>query len=228
MTRSHVLDIARRYVLEDLLYHPISARQFGRYLLAAVSTLHHALVDGVLVDCAPCLSNVMLKDKADEELKARELRRINSLITALLDDDTVNVMLPLNLGDATLDCPLEWRPEIRAVVGISTESIDEQSRALDCCLSAVDKFMTLRPGGVKFPCLVGRAGSGKSHILKLATAYALSKGLSVQWVSWTSERARQLGGSHLHVIFPFSVLDRRVASAQTIVSIASRSWNGTR
>jgi len=59
--------------------------------------------------------------------------------------------------------------------------------------------------GVKFPCLVGRAGSGKSHVLKLAVAYCLSKGLSVELMSWTSESARKLGGNHLHLVFLLDV-----------------------
>lgn len=42
VTRSEVLDIVRRYVVEDLAYHPILARQFAAYLSAAISTLYNA------------------------------------------------------------------------------------------------------------------------------------------------------------------------------------------
>jgi len=69
--------------------------------------------------------------------------------------------------------------------------------------------------GVKFLCLVGRPGSGKSFVLKLAVAYALSKGLQVQLMSYTSERARKLGGNHLQMVFPFGVTTGHIAFSHT-------------
>ena len=69
-----------------------------------------------------------------------------------------------------------------------------------------------------FPCLLGRAGSGKSHVLKLAVAYALSKGLQVELMSFTSERARKLGGNHLHLVFPLGVSNNRIEFSHSIAT----------
>ena len=39
VTRADLLSVMRRYIIEDLRFHPISARQFGKYVTAAMSTL---------------------------------------------------------------------------------------------------------------------------------------------------------------------------------------------
>ena len=215
-TRADILRILRRYVIEDLRFHPISARQFGKYLKAAMNTLQDSLTDGVLGDYTPCLSNVMLKEQASNMLLEKEEQRKKNLVTALFEDMAVSGSLPINLVDGTLSDPLDWIPHIALVDGISDDAIREQTNALGCCVQAIDRFMDPCCRGLKFPCLVGRAGSGKSHVLKLAVAYAISKGLNVELMSWTSERARKLGGNHLHLVFPLEVSSANVLFSQSI------------
>ena len=60
--RAEYMAILGRYALEDLLLHPISARQFGRYVKAAETTLHDLFVNDVLGDYSPCFTDVMLLD----------------------------------------------------------------------------------------------------------------------------------------------------------------------
>jgi hypothetical protein len=122
----------------------------------------------------------------------------------------------VGLHDATPDKPLNWTPIIHPVHGISAETVGEQSEALLLCRQAIDWFVNPACRGVKFPCLVGRPGSGKSHVLMLACAYALSKGLQVEMSSFTSERARKLGGNHLHLVFPLNVSTGAVAVASLL------------
>jgi hypothetical protein len=222
VSRQSILSILKLYVVTDLRFHPISARQFGKYLKAALTTLDDVLVKGVLADYTPCLSEVMLKEQASDILKSKEESRKLTLINALMDDAAIHDLLPHDLQTATLDSPLHWIPLIRQVDGVDANSVAEQTAALMCCIKAVDKFLSPTSCGVKFPCLVGRAGSGKSHVLKLAVAYALIKGLLVELMSWTSERARQLGGNHLHLVFPLEVYSSRINFAHNISSSCLR------
>jgi len=113
----------------------------------------------------------------------KELHRKQSLVNALVDDAAIRPSLPSNLADAMLANPLHWIPCIAPVDGISENAILEQTNALRCCVHAINKFMDPLCRGLKFTCLVGRAGSGKSHVLKLAVAYAISKGLHVELMS---------------------------------------------
>jgi hypothetical protein len=70
--------------------------------------------------------------------------------------------------------------------------------------------------GIKFPMLVGMPGSGKSHVIKLLAAYTISRGLVCELLSYTSHRARLLGGSHLHLVFPLPVIKGHSYTAQGI------------
>ena len=216
ISRQDVLNILKRYVVEDLRYHPISARQFSRYVKAAMDTLQDVLLDGAAGNYTPCMSEIMLKEQASEQLRAFEATRKSNLIRGLLDDEVLYDYLPPNLEHATMDDPLQWIPTIDPTEGISDEAISEQSKALRLCLRAIDKFMTITCRGLKFPCLVGRPGSGKSHVLKIASAYALSKGLLVEMMSFTSERSRKIGGNHLHLVFPLSVNPGRAQMSHEI------------
>ena len=218
VTRADILAILRKYIVRDLVFHPISARQFAKYLKAAEDTLNEVLINGVLADYCPCLSNVMLKDQANDLVKNREENRKKKLLEGLLDDIAIRDSLPHGLDSASLDNPLSWVPAIVQAEGISNDAYTEQTAALLCCVKAIDNFLQPMCRGVKFPCLVGRPGSGKSHVLKIAAAYALSKGLSVELLSWTSERARKLGGNHLHLVFPLPVNTQTVTYSSGIAS----------
>jgi len=218
VTRADILSLLRSYVVEDLRFHPISARQFAKYIKAALRTLTDVLLDDAVDDYTPCVTDIMLKEQASDVLRTKEELRKTNLVTALYDDPVVRGLLPVNLQDATLTSPVDWRPQILQVDGISEDTVKEQTAALECCLQAVDKFMNPRCRGLKFPCLVGRAGSGKSHVCKLAVAYSLSKGLQVELMSWTSERGRKLGGNHLHIVFPLGVSNSKITFSSTIAS----------
>ena len=159
--RQDVVNILKRYVEEDLTYHPITARHFSRYLKSAMDTLQDILLDGAAGNYTPCMSEIMLKEQANEQLRAFEAACKSNLIHGLLDDEVLFDYLPPDLEHATLDNPLQWIPTIDPTEGISDEAISEQSRALAFCLRAIDKFMTVTCRGLKFPCLVGRPGSGK-------------------------------------------------------------------
>ena len=101
---------------------------------------------------------------------------------------------------------------------MSNKAFVEQQAALQLCIRAIDKYLNPSCTGVKFPCMVGRPGSGKSYVLKFAIASATYKGLSVELMSWTSERARVLGGSHLHLVFSLVVNNNRSSFSQDIVN----------
>ena len=160
----------------------------------------------------------MLKDQANEVLLAKERLRRSNLISALYDDPAVCDLMPEGLRHASINCPLQWTPRIIPVECVSQETSAEQNNTLKCCLTAVDTFLKPSSRGVKFSYMVGRPGSGKSYVLKLAVAYCISKGLQVELKSFTSERARKLGGNHLHLVFPFHVQNNRIAFSHTYAS----------
>ena len=166
ITQDDILNIVREYVTNDLIFHPISARQFCKYLKSAIETLEDFFWNGTLGDYSPCLSDVALKDQASDEIKLLETTRKDNLVHGLMDDDAIAGMLPPNVGTATFDSPVVWNPQIVPAEGMTAEAVAEQSAALLCCTRAIDKFMDPRCRGMKFPCLVGRAGSVTCFIFK--------------------------------------------------------------
>ncbi len=155
-------------------------------------------------------------DQADQRIRDQETLRRANLISALLEDPAICHCLPDNFQSTSHQ--QQWTPHILPSHNFPPECISEQNAALSCCITAIDKFLSPICCRVLFPCLVGRAGSGKSHVLKLTTAYALSKGLQVELMSLTSERARKLGGNHLHLVFPFVVGSAAVNFSSSIAA----------
>ena len=94
-----MLTILWRYIVEDLRFHPISARQFDKYVKAAMCTLSDLILnDNAVGDYTPCVSDVMLKEQASDLPKSKEDLRTASLVAALQDDPAVvNSLLPPNL-----------------------------------------------------------------------------------------------------------------------------------
>jgi len=122
--------VVRRYILEDLRFHPISACQFGKYVTAAMSTLVDMMEDRTVGDYTPCVSNVMLKDQASDVLLAKEQLHRSNLVSALCDDPAVCDLMPAGLLTCTIDSPLQWTPRVTSVDGISEETVAEQNAAL--------------------------------------------------------------------------------------------------
>ena len=81
---------------------------------------------------------------------------------------------------------------------------------------AIDQLFLPDTTFAKSPLLVGPPECGKTHILLLSQTYALSKGLNAQLVALTSERARRLGGEHIHLLFSMPVLDDKRYSISTM------------
>ena len=217
ITRIDILRILKQYIITDLAFQPINARQFDRMLKAALHTLQDVFLDGVEGNYTPCLSEIMLKEQATDQLKNYETTRKLNLVRGLFEDLALADCLPQHMEDATIDMPIDWIPTIQATDGISLEAIAEQSQALRHCADAINFFTDPMCRGLKFPCLVGRPGSGKSHVLKIACAYALCKGLQVELMSFTSERARKLGGNHVHLVFPLTVNKGKVPMSHEII-----------
>jgi hypothetical protein len=169
LTRDQALSVLRRYILEDLRFHPISARKFGKYMKAAMDAINNMLFNNFAGDFQPLVTDIMLKEQATEILYSNEAIRKDNIVCALLEDPAVRGLLPENLSACSLTNPVHWTPQMLRIDDMTVEMVAEQNAALQCCMSAIDDFMDASSVGVKYPLLVGRAGSGKSHVLKLAT-----------------------------------------------------------
>ena len=96
---------------------------------------------------------------------------------------------------------------------------------LAACVSSIDNIFQASATFTKWPLLVGPPGSGKAHILLIAQTYALSQCLNTQLVAMSSERARKLGGEHIHLLFGLPVSHGQIC---TTGELGYDRLNGTR
>jgi predicted GIY-YIG superfamily endonuclease len=197
--------IMKMYLAKQGLHYPIPQRKLSYY----IKTAHRAFSDVLLgnneysLGVPPILEASIVENVELCLLHHESDRRIN-ILTAIHDDISKKLEIPA-LGDfinATIESPLIWEPAICRFEDQSDESFSEQVTALNLCVGQISKFMSPRTRNAKFILFHGPAGSGKTFLLKLALLYCASRGLKFTLMALTSERARTLGGEHIHVQFP--------------------------
>ena len=220
--------IARSYVLDQLQWLGISTRQFARLLQCLLEGLDRFLLqEEIAYDALPLFLERNMIQQANDEVQLLEHSRRKTAVDALYHE--LNNLIPdfpdvnaLINGDI-----VPFQPRITPLQHQLQASIAEQEAALQLCISAVDHIFRPDASSCYWPLLVGPPGSGKTHILLLAQLYALSRGLNAQIIALTSERARRLGGEHIHLLFRLPVLDYRnhtiTSMAETTIIALARS-----
>jgi hypothetical protein len=66
--RQDIINILQRYVLDDLAFHPLTARQLDKCLLAAAHTLEQALLPDTVCQYVPYVTDIMLKDLVSQQV----------------------------------------------------------------------------------------------------------------------------------------------------------------
>jgi predicted GIY-YIG superfamily endonuclease len=217
-TEVDVKRIARDYVLDQLQWLAVGTRRFSKLLQCVLDGLHRLLIDGELVyDGLPLYLERDMVQNATLDVAELEHSRRNLLVDALCHE----------LGNKLPDFPdaellkqrqvVPYAARIHQVQGQSAASLTEQTNTLQDCVQAINQLFAVHTTFCKWPLLVGPPGSGKTHILLIALTYALSRGLNGQLIAMTSERARRLGGEHIHLLFGLPVLDNK---KHTISSMA--------
>jgi hypothetical protein len=217
-TEEDVKRIARNYVQGQLQWLAIGTRRFSRLLQALIDGLQRFLLHGeVAYDSLPLyLQRAMVENATQEVTDLQQTRRTMAVDT--LFHELANVIPNFPDPQALKEQQMTpFNPRITPIPDQSQESIAEQTAALQDCCMAIDQLFLPDTTFAKSPVLVGPPGSGKTHILLLSQIYALSHGLNAQLVAMTSERARRLGGEHIHLLFGMPVIEEK---RHTISSMA--------
>ncbi|CAG0902353.1 unnamed protein product [Cyprideis torosa] len=96
-------------------------------------------------------------------------------------------------------------PFLLRAPGQTEESFQQQRRTLQYVLDGLTKR---------------QLGTGKSHLLLLAVAAAVSRGMNAVITALTAERARCLGGIHLHSLLKISVSSGNVTRPSSLAELA--------
>ena len=203
VTEEEIINILRRYVMEDLRFLPFSTKAFCRNLFVAKELLRRFFGNGEIPSFeVPLATQRAIKEKATDKLLKHDRERKSLLADAL---SGVNVPNLPTKDLLTSGKPFDFEPTLLQIEGQSEESFAEQNKALTICREAIDNFNSLSDNHVRNPLIVGPPGAGKTHLVMLSAIYTLSKGMNTVITAVTSERAVTLGGLHFHVLFALPV-----------------------
>ena len=212
ITEEEVRSITYKYVNYELAHLPLTKRKFEYYLKSAVSIFKNFLIHKVFNSGNPICLQTMLQVAATEELqryeskcKEKSIEKIRALIPSI-----PNPLVP-------------FEPSLPQLEGQSDESYNEKKLALALCKESIDQLSDPRFSRIDSPFLIGPPGSGKSYILFLMCAYAMSIDRNVCLLAYTSVRAQAIGGTHMHQLFCIPVLNIRAEMVSAFVEKSMES-----
>lgn len=204
-TEADVLRILGQYLDKQALNFPIPQRKMCFYARTAKEALTDLLLDDERYSYGPPpVTEAQLVRKVSDRVVEYETERRRNILRIVHDEMSGLCEVPAleAFENATMENPLNWVPQLRRVAGQSEESFAEQTEALRFCIGQIDFYLHPLTRFVHFPVIHGPPGSGKTHLFKLLILYCAAVGLQFTLMSITSDRARTLGGEHVHLQIP--------------------------
>ena len=216
-TEDDVIRMSRDHVLDQLQFMSIGTKRpctliqttidgYKRFLLT-----HDVVHDGV-----PLALERQMVDKGTEDVERLLDTRRNNLVDAL---ELENIPDFPNAQDLRTQQVVNYNPNLQRTQNQSHESFIQQNITLRLCIESIDSMLLAFITFQQSVLIVGSPGSGKTHILLTALTYALARRLQCQLVALTSERARRLGGEHLHLFFGIPAQTSRCSTMRALAEI---------
>ena len=211
----NVKSITKKYVQDQLGFLPLTAKQFGKVLQFVEVGLTNLFNNHQIIsDTMPLVTHRAIQESATAKLENLQSSKLMTLVHTLQQFNLpgfsdVNLLIQRKY--------VAFKPCISQISGQSQESFEEQKLVLAKVTTEIDNLTNPRCTAVKFPIILGSPGAGKTHLLLISCVYALTKRLRTMIVSLTSERARQLGGEHIHLLFGLPVSESHLESAESLV-----------
>ena len=239
-TEEDAIRIFKMYMDEQGLALPIGRNRFERTSKKAEQKIKGVFLDTEdLFDNIPPITELAVRQEAEDNIKKVEGERrktlVETLFTALTNSGMANLPTSQQVIQATLLNPVSrWFPNdfyeevqngnfsnelltfLPRAVGQTEESAKEQIQTLMKVYGALKNYKTFDPNVThhKFPALIGPPGTGKTFLMEVFTYLALSEGFNCCIMALTSERARALGGCHIHELYPMEVTHGREKSTE--------------
>ena len=225
---SDIQPLVRRYVLEELSAMAVPQRAFDRILRGTLELFTRVFIERQQpLLGTPLITDTAIQEKASEKLRELEASRRLNLVNAVLSYNFPGSPSEDDLLNQGPDAPVDFVPRLEEAPNQSAESLTEQRRALELCVNSIDSVFDPMTSIVRSPWLIGPPGSGKTYLMMLTAMYAVCRGLRCCLLALTAQRARALGGEHMHVLFGLPVIDRHVDSPSEIVNIALKTLHDT-
>jgi hypothetical protein len=208
--------IAKDYVLNQLLWYPFGSQTFSKHLTDTLQALRAILLDETINEVMPKATETDIAQSTIDALTKHELA-VREAAIDVLSTQAIPDFPPV---EDFKQGEVYFHPRITSLNTQSNASVNEQKNALATCIDAINDAVPKLSKHKRCYILVGPPGCGKTHILLISNTYALSIGLRGLLVALTSERARRLGGIHIHMAFSIPVMN---TAFYTIQSMASKA-----
>ena len=219
---SEVIDVVRRFVLEQLRYYPGSSTLLDRFVTSAYLCIQQAAQNNSVV--FPCSTPRVLEQSIVQQSDSNISHELNaqkeSLLCAIANGGYVGLPTYAELMNATLARPFTWSQKIHKARNQTDESLHDQQNILDYVCSLYDNYCSCTTAFIKHQFIVGPPGTGKSHVLIHCVIAALARGLRCVITSVAAERASLFGGRHINALIPFPVVQNG-----TVTHLVSHALN---
>ena len=206
--------LLRRWIMDQLVYYPITTKAFDRYLVQANRVLKEAIIEGVVDvgEMPPALYTALV---AGTETKAcqwvaecqRTLLKVTHDKLAPVFQSTGDYLPPID--DVLQGRATQWEGKLSRTEGQSIESETEQTAARESVYSAIDDYLHMRTSAIKSNRgIVGAPGGGKTFCMQMGIMYGLCRMLISTTTAILAERALLLGGQHIHRLIRLPVKPR--------------------
>ena len=202
-TQSDADDLLTRYITEELKFLPGGNTAFSnRLVLAAQSIENLVLNDTISNNCIPEVLMTNLTDQCE--------RSITSFLTET-QDRLYQRLKPVNVTNIPQQYPQQpighWVPVFTKLPIQSDRSFNEQASIIDKLLLVLDSYIQTRLVQ-KNQIVLGKPGSGKSHLTSICLLYGMLNGLFCYVTGLASRRAQHFNCLHIHRLFCINPNDR--------------------
>ena len=201
-----------KYIQEQLVFSPCLLNKAETYIVMAKGIFDDAIIHNEmsLNELPPYSMAVIRSNKTDENIQYWS-SFVKSQVHSIYSSIPVSERIPSkdDILKATRDTPIFWDPitSFAQYPNQSLESFNEQKQAIALNVKQINKYKTTTGQASRTYTqniiTYGSPGSGKSFIGQISVLYAIAQGLNVISTALMGVRANNLGGIHIHKVFPF-------------------------
>ncbi len=193
--------------MEQLRFYPVSTSRFDGYLVAAYQLFCSALLrNEICIEMIPPVLYTAMHNAITEKERMYRRQLKTDLLEAIyseLHEQATHADFPKkeDVLEAERSNPLPWDYTLKRGQNQPEQSYTEQKQCIQVLKQNVDLYVWHVSACVPNMGIVGGPGCGKTFIALSCLLYSMSGGLMVMSTALLANRARSLGGRHLHELF---------------------------
>ena len=206
-TRENIVNITRKYILEQAQFLPGSTRMFDKNVVQCFHLLTDFFENGSISYMQPprvLLSSI--KRSANEKTQLFLQQHRTSIAKGLVASGKVeNCPNEQLIAHATTSSTVCFSATITKLPSQSDSSFEKQMYVLKKFINAIDCYLSAAKSFIPHQFVLGKPGTGKSTLTLVALCYSMCKGLNCMVTTLAGEKAAQFGGLHLHRLIPLPI-----------------------